>query len=56
MDGGICLRSNDKKIKFIKSYKEQGILEIHDRLHSEGTRQTEKEYIELIRSIKPLFA
>lgn len=43
MVGGTGLRRNNRKTKFIKSYKRQEVVESHDRLRSEGTWHIKKK-------------
>lgn len=43
MGGGARFRSDDKKAKFIKHYKRQGIVESHDLIHPEETQHVEED-------------
>lgn len=42
MDKGTVSRRNNKKTQIIKRYRGQEVVEIHNRLHSEGTRHIKK--------------
>lgn len=43
MDDGTEIKRNNRNTKFLKIYKEKGIVESHDRLLSERTRHIQEK-------------